>query len=85
MSRIRSETLKELLRRALKTRPEEIGCETCYESLDKFVELELEGKDSSEALPLVKRHLELCKGCNDEYSALLAAIKQIQADEAQAN
>jgi hypothetical protein len=84
MSGIRSETLKELLRRALHTRPDEVGCETCFDSLDKFVELELDGKDASQALPLVKRHLELCNGCNDEYKALLAALQQIQDNEAPA-
>ncbi len=78
MSGIRSETLKELLRRALHTRPDEVGCETCFDKLDQFVELELDGKDAAQALPLVKRHLELCNGCNDEYKALLAAIQQIE-------
>lgn len=84
MSGIRSETLRELLHRALRTRPDEVGCETCYEKLDQFVELELEGKDASQALPLVKRHLELCSGCNDEYKALLAALQQINDNEAPA-
>ena len=81
MARIRSDTLKELLKRALKTRPDEVGCETCYEKLDQFVELELDGKDAAQALPLIKRHLELCQGCTDEYNALLTALKQLESDE----
>jgi hypothetical protein len=85
MSGIRSETLKELLRRALNTRPDEDGCETCYDKLDQLVELELDGKDASQALPLVKRHLELCSGCNDEYKALLVALQQIQDSEGSAS
>lgn len=80
MSAIRSETLKELLRRALQTRSDEVGCETCFEQLDQFVEFELEGKDTAQALPLIKRHLELCKGCNDEYNALVTAIKQMDSN-----
>jgi hypothetical protein len=82
MARIRSETLIELLRRALRTRSDEIGCETCYEKLDQFVELELKGKNAAQALPLVKRHLELCSGCSEEYKALITALSQIESDEA---
>ena len=83
MARIRSETLKELLKRSLSTRSDELGCETCYEKLDQFVELELDGKDAAQALPMIKRHLELCSGCTEEYQALLIALKQFEADNPQ--
>jgi hypothetical protein len=43
--------------------------------------MELAGKNASQALPLIKRHLELCSGCNDEYKALLVAIQRIQDTE----
>jgi hypothetical protein len=78
MARIETQTLKDLLRRVLGTRRDEIGCDTCYESLDRFVEYELDGKDAAQALPLVRRHLELCQGCNEEYKALLTALQTLQ-------
>lgn len=80
MARIQSSTLKELLHRVLRTKPNEVGCETCYDSLDRFVDLELEGKDAAQALPLIQRHLELCNGCNEEYKALLTALQTLQHD-----
>lgn len=80
MARIQSSTLKELLRRILRTQRDEIGCETCYENLDRFVELELDGKDAAQALPLVRRHLEICSGCGEEYQALLAALQSMQSE-----
>jgi hypothetical protein len=80
MARIQPSTLKELLHRVLRTRADEIGCDTCYESLDQFVDLELEGKDAAQALPLVQRHLELCTGCHDEYKVLLSALQSLQND-----
>lgn len=80
MARIQSSTLKELLQRILKTQKDEIGCESCFESLDRFVELELDGKDAEQALPLIKRHLQMCTGCGDEYQALLAAVESLQTD-----
>jgi len=81
MARIQTETLIELLRRALRTRSDEIGCETCYEKLDQFVEMELKGKDAAQALPLIKRHMELCSGCSEEYQALITALSQMESDE----
>jgi hypothetical protein len=80
MARIQSSTLKEILHRILRTQKEEIGCETCYESLDRFVELELDGKDADQALPLIRRHLEVCSGCGEEYQALLQALQAMQSD-----
>jgi hypothetical protein len=81
MTRIQPDTLIELLRRALRTRSDEIGCETCYDKLDQFVELELKGKDAAQALPLIKRHLELCTGCSEEYQALITALNLMESDE----
>jgi len=82
MARIQSSTLKELLHRILNTRKDEIGCESCYESLDRFVEMELDGKDPEQVLPLVKHHLQLCTGCDEEYKALISALESWQAGEA---
>lgn len=81
MARIKSSALKELLHRILKTQKDEIGCETCFEGLDRFVEMELDGKDAAQALPLVQRHLELCTGCGEEYKALITALESLQTDQ----
>lgn len=80
MSRIQSETLRELLRQVLGTHTKEIGCDTCYEKLDQFVDLELAGKDTAVALPLLKRHLEECSSCNEEYNTLLVALRELESD-----
>ena len=84
MAPIKPDTLKEIVRRIMRTRPDEIGCETCFDSLDQFVDMELEGKDAAQALPLVKRHLEICHGCRDEYHALLTALQDFKDSEAPA-
>ncbi len=78
MSEIQSEGLKKLLHRILTTRPEELGCESCCEELGVLAELESQGEDAATLLPLVRLHLENCKSCNEEYSALLTALKEIQ-------
>jgi hypothetical protein len=36
---------------------EEIGCDECFEQLDRFVEMRLSGLDAAQAMPL-EEHLE---------------------------
>lgn len=79
MAKLAIETLKNLVRSIAATRPVEIGCETCLDQLEIFVEQELEGKDAAQALPLIKQHLDGCTGCGEEYEALLDALRSIEA------
>ncbi|MGH3146627.1 MAG: hypothetical protein ACRDTR_12595 [Rubrobacter sp.] len=53
---------------------EEIGCDECFEQVDRFIEMELSGLDPAEAMPLVQEHLHMCGECSDEFEALLAAV-----------
>jgi len=57
------------------TRPDEIGCDECFEQLDRFVEMVLNGEDATAVMPLVQDHLDRCKACREEYEALLAALR----------
>ncbi len=70
-------TLKRMVRNILTTRPDEIGCDECFEQLDRFVEMELAGKNAAEAMPLVQDHLERCTDCREEFEALLAALRDL--------
>ena len=47
-----AQTLKEMARGIMTTRPDEIGCAECFDRMDSFVEMELAGKDAAEAMPL---------------------------------
>jgi len=57
------------------TRSDEIGCDECFEQLDRFAELVLAGKNTAEALPLVLDHLNRCPDCREEFEALLVALQ----------
>jgi hypothetical protein len=50
----------------------EVSCETCFEELDRYVELELAGADADAALPGLRAHLEGCPACREEHESLLA-------------
>ena len=69
------ETLKQMAREIAMSQPGEIGCDECFEQMDRFVEIELAGTDAAEAMPLVQDHLERCVACWEEYEALLLALK----------
>jgi hypothetical protein len=69
--------LKRMVRKILTARPDEIGCDECFEQLDRFVEMTLAGKNAAEAMPLVQDHLERCGDCREEFEALLAALRAL--------
>jgi hypothetical protein len=69
------EVLKNMVRAVATTKTNEIGCEECFEQLDQFVELKLQGKNAAEAMPLIQDHLSRCNGCREEFEALLDCIR----------
>jgi hypothetical protein len=66
---------KALVREIAETREVEIGCDECFEQLDRFVEMRLSGLDPAQAMPLVHEHLEICGECREEFEALLASLR----------
>jgi len=74
---IESRKIKHMVRNILTARPDEIGCVECLERMDRFVEMELEGKSPAEAMPLVHDHLTRCADCREEYEALLEALQHL--------
>ena len=77
MAKLEVEKLKMLVRAIITTRPDEIGCDECYEQLDRFVEMELAGRNPAEAMPLVEDHLSRCRECREEFEALLGALRAV--------
>ena len=66
--------LDKLMRALAETREREIGCDECFEQMDRFAEIEFSGSDAASAMPLVHDHLRKCEDCRDKYEALLTAI-----------
>ena len=64
--------LKQALGRLLGPAGPEIGCDACFEELDRFVDLEVAGKDADAAIPGLREHLEGCPACREEHESLLA-------------
>jgi hypothetical protein len=74
-AKLESATVKQMARGIMTTRDDEIGCAECFEQVDQFIEMQLDGKDAAEAMPLVQEHLDRCGNCREEFEALLAALR----------
>jgi hypothetical protein len=52
----------------------ELSCERCFEELDRYVELELAGRDADAAIPGMRAHLEGCSACAEDHESLVAFL-----------
>lgn len=77
--KLNRDNLIKLIRMVSMTTPEEIGCDECFDKLNEFAEMKLEGKSPDKAMPLVAEHLEKCGECRQEFEALLKALRELQA------
>jgi anti-sigma factor RsiW len=53
----------------------ELGCEQCFEALDRYVELELNGADPDAGVPGMRAHLDGCRACDEDHRSLRALIE----------
>ncbi|MDX6438435.1 MAG: hypothetical protein QOF45_1018 [Gaiellaceae bacterium] len=66
--------LKETLGRLLGPAGPEVGCDACFDQLDRYVELELAGADVDAELPGLRAHLQGCPACREEHESLRALV-----------
>ena len=62
------------LRRVLGPAGPELTCDECFEHLDRYVELELAGRDADAAVPGMRAHLEGCPACGEDHDSLTALL-----------
>jgi len=71
--------LKQALGRLLGPAEPEVGCDVCFDELDRYVELEVAGANADEAIPGLRAHLEGCPACREEHESLYALVSGEQA------
>ena len=76
---MRRADLKQTLSRLLGPAEPEVGCDVCFQELDRYVELELAGEAADTALPGLRAHLEGCPACREEHDSLRALVAGEQA------
>jgi hypothetical protein len=63
---------KHVLGRLLGPAGPEIGCDECFEHIDRYVDLQVAGHDADAAVPGLRAHLDGCPACREEYESLRA-------------
>ena len=71
--------LKHALGRLLGPGEPEVGCDVCFDELDRYVELEVAGSDADAAIPGLRAHLDGCPACREEHDSLYALVSGEQA------
>jgi anti-sigma factor RsiW len=71
--------LREALDRLLGPDEPEVSCEQCFDELDRYVELEIAGRDADVAVPGLRAHLAGCPACREEHESLRALVRGDQS------
>ena len=66
-----------LLQSALKTEEYEITCLECFNMLDQYADLLLEGANPDSIMPTVRQHLNHCPTCTQEFETLMTMLREI--------
>jgi hypothetical protein len=56
----------------------ELGCEECFEQLDRYVDLDLAGRDADAAVPGMRAHLEGCPACREDHDSLRDYVRSVR-------
>ncbi|HEY6072404.1 MAG TPA: hypothetical protein VIV15_03195 [Anaerolineales bacterium] len=51
-------------------------CDDVFAVLDQYAELELRGQDAARIMPLLRKHMDGCHDCCEEYEALLEILQK---------
>jgi hypothetical protein len=65
-----------LLQAALETSEVEITCMDCFNLLDQYADLLLDGTDPQDIMPSVRQHLHNCPICTQEFETLLLMLRE---------
>jgi hypothetical protein len=65
-----------VLKRLLGPQGPELGCEECFEELDRYVELELGEADADARIPGMREHLDGCSACAEDHRSLRALVER---------
>jgi hypothetical protein len=69
------EKYRQLARYLVQTRPVELTCDEWLDHVGLYAEHALAGTPAPASLDLVREHLELCPECDEEFRAILEALR----------
>lgn len=66
--------LNQALGRLLGPAGPEVGCDVCFDELDRYVELAVACLDADTVIPGLRAHLDGCPACREEQESLYALV-----------
>jgi hypothetical protein len=63
------------LKRLLGPAEPELLSDECFEKLDEYVELEIQGAQADYRIPGMRAHLEGCPACHEDYDSLRELVQ----------
>lgn len=61
------------------TKTDQVTCDDCFGQISEYVELAVEEQTRTEGMKGIQRHLDQCPCCQNEYVALVEALKEVAA------
>lgn len=52
----------------------DVACEECFELLDEYVDLAVDGLDADARIPGMRAHLDGCPACHEDHESLRALV-----------
>ena len=77
-SKFPEEAVVDLMHRLQNTHEEELSCDEVFALVDEYAEASQRGEDVASLKPLIRRHLDMCRECDEEYRALLRVLEGVQ-------
>ena len=78
MTTLKKEQIQTLVGLIVTTETDQLTCDECFGQIGEFAEYALEGRELTEGMEKIKRHLEQCPCCKGEYEALIDALKELE-------
>ena len=66
---------EETIKRLLGPAEPELLCDECFEKIDQYVDLELQGIAADQQIPGMRPHLDGCPACHEEYESLRELVR----------
>jgi hypothetical protein len=67
---------EEAIKRLLGPADPELLCDECFDRLDQYVDLQLQGGAADDRIPGMRAHLDGCPACHEEYESLLELARE---------
>ena len=77
MTTLKKEQIQTLVGLIVTTETDQLTCEDCFGQIGEFAEHALKGRELTDGMKVIQRHLEQCPCCRGEYEALIEALQEL--------